>query len=129
MPQIRQVCRCVAGRPILGSRCRPQTPSRAVSVHRKDAQMTSHSAPSPGALPIILLVSSEASALTALESDLDRRFGNDTRIVTADGPADGIAKVTALADAGEPVGLVIADQRMPEMTGIEFLGRAHALHP
>ncbi len=44
-------------------------------------------------------------------------------------PADGIAQVSALADAAEPVGLVIADQRMTGMTGIEFLGRAHALHP
>ncbi len=34
-----------------------------------------------------------------------------------------------LADGAEPVALLIADQQMPEMTGIEFLARAHALHP
>ena len=67
--------------------------------------------------------------LEALEADLGRRFGNDTRIIGADGPAAGLARLAALADDAEPVALVIADQRMPEMTGIEFLARAHALHP
>jgi thioredoxin reductase (NADPH) len=79
--------------------------------------------------PIIFLVSSEASVLRALETDLGRRFGNDTRIVGADGPTAGLARLAALADGADPVALVIADQRMPEMTGIEFLASAHALHP
>ena len=91
--------------------------------------MTSQLPLTAGSLPIIFLVAAEASALKALENDLGRRFGNDTRIIAAHGPAEGIAQVTALADAAEPVALVIADQRMPEMTGIEFLARAHALHP
>ena len=79
--------------------------------------------------PIIFLVSSEASVLKALETDLGRRFGNDTRIIGADGPAAGLAQLAALADGPEPVALLIADQRMPEMTGIEFLAGAHELHP
>ena len=79
--------------------------------------------------PIIFLVSSEASVLRALESDLGRRFGNDSRIIGADGAAAGLARLAALAQGAEPVALLIADQRMPEMTGIEFLGKAHALHP
>jgi thioredoxin reductase (NADPH) len=81
------------------------------------------------ARPIILLVSSEAVVLKALETDLSRRFGNDTRIIATHGPAAGLARLAALADAAEPVALLIADQRMPEMTGIEFLANAHALHP
>jgi thioredoxin reductase (NADPH) len=80
-------------------------------------------------LPIIFLVSSEASVLKALEADLRRRFGNDTRIIGADGPTAGLARLAALADGAEPVALLIADQRMPAMTGIEFLAGAHALHP
>jgi thioredoxin reductase (NADPH) len=68
--------------------------------------------------PIIFLVSCDASVLRALETDLGRRFGNDTRIVAADGPAAGLARLSALADAGEPVALLIADQRMPEATGV-----------
>ena len=38
--------------------------------------------------PIIFLVSSEASVLEALETDLGRRFGNDTRIIAASGKHD-----------------------------------------
>jgi thioredoxin reductase (NADPH) len=79
--------------------------------------------------PIIFLVSSEALVLKALETDLSRRFGNDTRIIGADGPAAGLAQLASLADGAEAVALLIADQRMPEMTGIEFLVSAHALHP
>ena len=61
------------------------------------------------------------AVLAALEADLGRRFGNDTRIIGADGPAAGLARLAALAERAEPVALLIADQRMPEMTGIEFL--------
>jgi thioredoxin reductase (NADPH) len=78
--------------------------------------------------PIIFLVSSEAPLLRALETDLSRRFGNDTRIIGADGPAAGLAQLAMFADGADPVALLIADQRMPEMTGIEFLASAHALH-
>lgn len=79
--------------------------------------------------PIIFLVSSEQSVLEALHADLDRRFGNDTRIIGADGPSSGLAQLAALADGVEPVALLIADERMPELTGVDFLARAHALHP
>ena len=79
--------------------------------------------------PTIFLVSSEASVLKALETDLGRRFGNDTRIIGADGPAAGLAQLAEFAADAEPVALLIADQRMPEMTGIEFLADAHGLHP
>jgi thioredoxin reductase (NADPH) len=79
--------------------------------------------------PIIFVVSADTSVLQALETDLRRRFGNDTRILGAPGPAAGLAQLTALADVAEPVALVIADQWMPELTGIEFLASAHALHP
>ncbi len=87
-------------------------------------------APTGGtAAPILFLVSAERSVLHALQADLGRRFGNDTRILAAAEPGDGLAQLAALAERGEPVALLIADQRMPQLTGIEFLARAHALHP
>jgi thioredoxin reductase (NADPH) len=79
--------------------------------------------------PVIFIVSSEASVLEALETDLSGRFANDTRIISADGLAAGLAQLAALADGAEPVALLIADQQMSGTTGIEFLTRAHALHP
>lgn len=67
--------------------------------------------------------------LEALEADLARRFGNDTQILAADGPAAGLAQLERLADGAGPVALLIADHRMEQMTGVEFLVEAHALHP
>ena len=69
------------------------------------------------------------SVLHALEHDLGRRFGADTHIVSTLGPAAGLAELEALARGrGQPVALLIVDQRMPEMTGVDFLAEAHALH-
>jgi thioredoxin reductase (NADPH) len=79
--------------------------------------------------PIIFLVSSDPSVLRALKSDLERRFGNETRVVGAAGPKAGLARLAALADEAQSVALLIADQLMSEMTGVQFLARAHALHP
>jgi thioredoxin reductase (NADPH) len=79
--------------------------------------------------PIIFVVSSEASVLRALETDLGRRFGNETRIVGADDPAAGLGRLAEFADRAQPVALLIADQQTVAMSGIEFLARAHALHP
>jgi thioredoxin reductase (NADPH) len=79
--------------------------------------------------PIIFLASSEAPVLQALQADLERRFGNDTRIIAADGAESGLSQLAALADGAEPVALLIADQLMCETTGVDFLARAHALHP
>ena len=79
--------------------------------------------------PVIFVASSDGSVLQALEADLRRRFGNDTRIVGADGPAAGLAELEALAEAEEPVALLIADQPMAGMTGIEFLAGAHRCIP
>ncbi|UCG89095.1 MAG: FAD-dependent oxidoreductase [Gemmatimonadota bacterium] len=78
---------------------------------------------------IILLVAEERPLLEALESDLARRFGNDCQIICEHAPAEGLATLRALAEQSRPVALLIADQRMPTMTGVDFLVQAHALVP
>ncbi|NIN11726.1 MAG: FAD-dependent oxidoreductase [Gemmatimonadales bacterium] len=79
--------------------------------------------------PILFLVAHERSLLDALNDDLSRRFGNDCRIVCEQTPAAGLAALKALAEESRPVALLIADQRMPSMTGVDFLVQAHALVP
>ena len=79
--------------------------------------------------PIIFLVSAERSVVEALETDLGRRFGNDTHIVGANGSEAGLARLAELAEGAEPVALLIADEQTAGLTGTEFLARAHALHP
>ncbi len=79
--------------------------------------------------PIILIVSSEKKVLKALEADLGRRFGNDTRVVGADGAGSATPRLERWARAAQRVALLIVDQQLREMTGVEFLAGAHALHP
>lgn len=79
--------------------------------------------------PILFIAAHDEKVLEALDTDLNRRFGNECRILEASAPAAGLEGLADLAARDEPVALLIADQRMPEMTGVEFLVKAHELLP
>lgn len=79
--------------------------------------------------PVLLVVDGAPEDLTLLGRTLERRFGADYRVSTAAKPADGLELLARLAREGAPVALVAADLRLPGMDGVEFLRRAHALHP
>lgn len=79
--------------------------------------------------PIILTLDDDPQVLRAVERDLRARFAKDYRIARAD---SGAAALELLAEwkrrGAEPV-LFLVDQRMPAMTGLEFLEQAGALYP
>lgn len=79
--------------------------------------------------PIIFLLAHEHSVLEALNRDISKRFGNDCSILYEQQPLPGLARLKKIAATNKPLALIIADQRMPEMTGVDFLIKAHALHP
>jgi thioredoxin reductase (NADPH) len=79
--------------------------------------------------PILLLVSDQGRVLEALAGDLGRRFGAEYRILGERSPAAALATLERLAARSEEVALLIAAQQMREMTGVEFIVRAHELHP
>jgi len=79
--------------------------------------------------PILFLVASERALRTALERDLSRRFAADCRIVCEESAEAGLRRLEALAGDSQPVALLLADQRIGGMSGVDFLARAHALHP
>jgi CheY-like chemotaxis protein len=81
------------------------------------------------AKPALLMVNDNADTLAALERDLGRRLGADYQVVAVDSPADGLGILERLAAAGDEVALLLADQWLPGMTGIQLLSRAHAVHP
>ena len=64
-----------------------------------------------------------------MSDDLNRRFSQDFRIVGETSPATGLAMLRGLADAHEAVALLIADNDMVEMPGVDFFGHAHEVHP
>jgi thioredoxin reductase (NADPH) len=64
-----------------------------------------------------------------VDRDLRARFGADYRIVSADSGARGLDVLRRLQLRGTPVALFLVDQRMPGMTGVEFLAAAATSNP
>ena len=80
-------------------------------------------------LPVIFVLDDDAGVLHALRDDLSRRFGQDFRVIGASSAAAGLATLRELADGHQPVALLIVDHDMSEMPGVDFLARAHEMHP
>lgn len=67
--------------------------------------------------------------LSSIERDLRPHFGRNYRVIKAGSGAEALETVQALKVRNDPVALFLVDQRMPEMTGTEFLARAIKLYP
>ncbi len=79
--------------------------------------------------PILLVVGGDADTLASLAGGLERRFGADYRVLADRSPVSALARLRDAGDRGEPVALLVAEQWMPEMTGIDWLVRARELFP
>jgi thioredoxin reductase (NADPH) len=79
--------------------------------------------------PVILAVDDDVPVLRAVERDMRARYGSDYRVVAASSGAEALEAVRQLTVRGSSVGLFLVDQRMPHMTGIEFLAQAIELQP
>ena len=79
--------------------------------------------------PVLLTVDDDPAVLGALERDLRQRYRADYRVMKAASAAEGLEAARALAVRNTPVALFLVDQRMPSMTGIEFLDQARKLEP
>ena len=81
------------------------------------------------AKPTLLTVDDDAEVLRAVERDLRRRYAEHYRVLRADSGATALEALKGLKRRGDPVALLLADQRMPEMTGVEFLEKAMEFYP
>ena len=79
--------------------------------------------------PAIVTVDDDAEVLRAVERDLRHRYAERYRVMRADSGATALEALRGLKKRQGPVGLLLVDQRMPQMTGVEFLGQAMALYP
>jgi len=79
--------------------------------------------------PVLFIVDADQEARLVTESALVRRFGADYRVLAAGTAKDGLDRLQRLADRGDQVVLVAADLHLPGMDGVQFLERAHVLHP
>jgi thioredoxin reductase (NADPH) len=83
----------------------------------------------PEGRPVLLTVDDDASVSRAVARDLRRRYGEHYRIVRAEDPLQGLDALREVKLRGDPVAAILADYRMPELNGIEFLEQAMDLFP
>ena len=79
--------------------------------------------------PVILTVDDDPAVSRAVARDLRRKYGEDHRIVRAESGGEALDTLKQLKLRGETVAALVADYRMPQMTGIEFLEQAMDLYP
>src|ERR1700733_11977718 len=77
----------------------------------------------------VLTVDDDPAVSRAVARDLRRRYGDRYRIVRAESPADGLDALRQMKLRGDLVAAILADYRMPELNGIEFLEQAMDIYP
>ena len=81
------------------------------------------------ARPILLAVDDDVSVLEAVVQDLRRHYGATYRVMRAASGQAALDTLAQLKTRQEPVALLLSDQRMPGMTGVEFLEKAREIYP
>lgn len=81
------------------------------------------------AKPAIFTVDDDPNVLQSIGRDLRREYGGRFRLLQTDSGPSALEAVRQLKLRGEPVALFLVDQRMPEMTGVEFLAEAIQVFP
>ncbi len=73
------------------------------------------------AKPVLLVVGDESGDVRSLVAELESRYGTHYRIVACASAVDALARLAEFRATDTAVPLVLADQWMPGMTGVELL--------
>lgn len=79
--------------------------------------------------PVIITVDDEQQVSDAIERDLRKQYRKDYQIVKTSSGPQALETVNQLKKRNTPIALFLADQRMPDMGGTEFLSEAMKLYP
>ena len=79
--------------------------------------------------PVLLTVDDDPEVLRAIERDLRGRYADRYRVMRANSGSAGLTTLRELKARNNPVALLLADQRMPQMDGVNFLSEAMEMHP
>ena len=79
--------------------------------------------------PFLVTVDDDPEVSRAVDRDLRRKYGEQYRILRAESGQEALASLERLKLRNDMVALFLVDQRMPQMTGVEFLARAIPLYP
>jgi thioredoxin reductase (NADPH) len=81
------------------------------------------------AKPILLAVDDDPEVLRAVERDLRREYGSRFRVLRAGSGEAALDALRQLRLRNDPVALMLVDQRMPKMSGVEFIEQANRIYP
>jgi len=81
------------------------------------------------AKPILLSVDDDSDVLRAIERDLRSHYGAEYRVIGSDSPEKALDILKQLRVRNDSVALLLADQRMPRMNGVEFLQEGMRIFP
>ena len=81
------------------------------------------------AKPILLSVDDDSDVLRAIERDLRSHYGAEYRVMGSDSPEGALDLLKQLKVRNDSVALLLADQRMPRMDGVEFLQQGMQIFP
>ena len=80
-------------------------------------------------LPIIFSIDDDPQVLQAIQHDLRKQYRKQYRIMCTESAREALDSLPELKKKGEEVALFLSDQRMPDMTGVEFLTQARKVFP
>ena len=81
------------------------------------------------AKPVLITVDDDVEVLRAIERDLRRKYAGEYRVLRADSGQSALEIVRELKLRNNTVALFLVDQRMPGLSGVEFLEQAIKLYP
>jgi len=81
------------------------------------------------AKPILLSVDDDSDVLRSIERDLRSKYGSEYRVIGSDSPEGALDLLKQLKVRNDSVALLLADQRMPRMDGVEFLQQGMRIFP
>ncbi len=81
------------------------------------------------ARPILLTVDDDADVLRSIERDLRSHYGAQYRVLASDSASGALDVLGQLKLRSDSVALLLADQRMPKMDGVQFLQKAREIFP
>jgi thioredoxin reductase (NADPH) len=79
--------------------------------------------------PVLLVVDDDPQVLSAIDRDLRSEFRRDYRVLRASSGLEALEILNELQTRAEPLALLLADQRMPQMEGVELLEKARGIFP
>jgi thioredoxin reductase (NADPH) len=79
--------------------------------------------------PVILVVDDDPQVLRSISRDLKSRYRKDYELLSTSSAKEALELLTELKNQGTDLALIVSDQRMPEMEGVDFLEKAKPYFP